>query len=364
MKRLQKELFLAIALLAGVVCGTPDQLAAQHAHAGDLLIASTASGGGNLALDFDFSQKVQTSYFATVGSVAVYTSTKPGFDALDQDEPGESLYVLSNGTQVAIEVVYVDPPGGAKIVFPNGNSFRPANATLQNPGDSVTIGEQGAGGPDGLHHHAQMQLILALPAGTFGEARITFKLTTPNPAYGDSAMYTLTLTNGHLAGLQLDPVATDQASVLCQKTVAKEARKFLNKQLVLLSQCLDAITLYNARNAAGLNPVPALQAAKKKCGDASITSGPDAKTMLGKIEAAQAQAVAAIKAKCGSAGSGDFTQDEDIAAHIGMVRCRAEELLSASYHTAKHDLEQFNARPSQGGNSLDSYFPCLVPSPE
>lgn len=134
MKRLQKELFLAIALLAGVVCGTPDQLAAQHAHAGDLLIASTASGGGNLALDFDFSQKVQTSYFATVGSVAVYTSTKPGFDALDQDEPGESLYVLSNGTQVAIEVVYVDPPRWGKNRFPKRQFVPPGKRHVTKPG--------------------------------------------------------------------------------------------------------------------------------------------------------------------------------------------------------------------------------------
>lgn len=210
-----------------------------------------------------------------------------------------------------------------------------------------------------------MQLILALPAGTFGEARISFKLTdaSASPTYSDSEVYTLTLTNGHLGAVDFSTSSLDRPAIRCQQAVGREARKFLNKKLTFLSQCLDAVMLYNARAAAGLPSSAALQAAEKRCADAS-GSGPESRTLLGKIESARAKALDAIKATCGVAGSGDFTQDEDIQAHISMVGCRAEELVSASYNTAKHDLEPFTARSSQGGQPLDTYFPCLVASPE
>lgn len=153
MKRFQKGCVRWIGLAFGSLWGAPLPLGAQ-AHHGDLLIASSASGGGQLKVDFDFQQKVQTSYFATVGPTAVYTATEPGIDALDTDEPSENLYVLNSGTKVDIEVVLVDPPGAAAIVFPNGNSYRSAGATLDEPGDRVTLGVQGDSDPDGLHHHA------------------------------------------------------------------------------------------------------------------------------------------------------------------------------------------------------------------
>ncbi len=42
-----------------------------------------------------------------------------------------------------------------------------------------------------------------------------------------------------------------------------------------------------------------------------------------------------------------------------MVRCRTEELLGAAYGDAVEKLEDFQARPSQGGDPLREYFPCM-----
>ncbi len=356
---------LSAACLTVLVLTGGASRASASGHSGDLIIGSTASGGGNLAIEFDFAQKVQTSYAFSTPTHAVYTATSPGFDALDQNEPPD-FFELNNGTRVTVEIVYIDPPGSAKIVFPNGNAYRTPGTTLENPGDSAVIGQYGDSDPDGLHQHGQMQLVLALPAGTFGEARIVFKLkdSSPSPTYGDSELYVLTLTNGHLAPPDYDTGAFDQASVRCQQEVGRRIRGFVNKKLSLMGRCLDKLAAYQAAQALAAPP-PALlnrllQAAQNAC---AKPSGPVSSTMLAKIEQARQDTVAKIEARCGSSGSSDFSS-VDIQAHVNMAGCRVEELASASYPEAKHGLEQFNARPEQGGDPLDEYFPCLVAAPE
>ncbi len=364
-KKASVKRILTVLFLTGLLLVTaPLCVAAAGGHAGDLIIGSTTAGGGKLAVEFDFNQKVQTSYAFSTPTHAVYTATKPGFDALDHNEP--NFFKLDDGTRVSIEIVHIDPAGSAKIVFPNGNAYRAPGTGLENPGDSAVIGQQGDPDPDGLHQHGQMQLVLALPAGTFGEARIVFKLkdSSPSPNYGDSELYVLTLTNGHLAPLDYNSSAFDQASVRCQHEVGRGIRNFVNKKLSLMGRCLDKVAAYKAAQALS-SPPPALlsrllQAAQNAC---AKPTGPESGTMLAKIEQAQQEAIAKIEARCGSNGSSDFSS-EDIRAHVNMAGCRVEELASASYPEAKHGLEQFNARPGQGGNPLDEYFPCLVPSPE
>jgi hypothetical protein len=320
-----------------------------------MLIGSTADGGGALAVEYDFASTVKTAFSAEIAGTSIYTATEPGFDALDMDEPLESFFVLDDGTQISVEITGIDA---------GKTAMKLNTVTLDTVGDTVVLGTQGAVPPGDLHHHPEFQLLLMLPAGEFGEGSISFKLTTTSLAYGASAEYTITLTNGHLAGVEYDTASYDTASVKCQKTVAKAVGKFSAVASKLLAKCLDKVQSWKAKEAAGHAGAAAAQvAAEAACADASGT-GPDAKTMLGRLQAAEQKAVDAIAEKCAAAGSGDYPETNDIKAHVNMAQCRVEELISASYGFAQANLASFSTRASQGGAALDQSFPCLVPQAE
>lgn len=342
---------IAIAAAGLLACG----VALAQPHAGDMIVGSTADAGGALAIEYDFSAKVKTAFSAEIAGTSIYTATEPGFDALDMDEPLESFFVLDDGTQVGVEITHIDA----------GKTAMKINAvTLDSVGDAVVLGTQGAVPPGDLHHHPEFQLLLMLPAGEFGEGSISFKLTTTSLAYTESAEYTITLTNGHLAGVEYDAAAYDSASVACQKTVAKQVGKLTAATYKLLAKCLDKVQSWKAKEAAA-NPgaASAQAAAEVACADAT-GSGPDAKTMLGRIQTAEQKAVDGIAEKCGATGSGDYSETNDVTAHVNLAQCRTEELISASYGFAQANLASFTARASQGGNPLDQSFPCLVPQAE
>jgi hypothetical protein len=323
-------------------------------HAGDMIIGATGDGTGALAIEYDFSGKVKTAFAAEIAGTSIYTATEPGFDALDMDEPLESFFVLDDTTEVTVEITRID--AGKTALQLNA-------ATLDAVGESVVLGTQGAAPPGDLHHHPEFQLLLMLPAGEFGEGSISFKLTTTSVAYTESEEYTVTLTNGHLAGVAYDDTSVDNQSVNCQKTVAKEIRKLNAASYKLLSKCLDKVQSWEAKEAAAHpGATAALATAEAQCADAS-GSGPDDKTMLGRIGAAKQKAVDAIVDKCGTAGSGDYLETNDIKAHVNMAQCRTEELISAGYGFAQAQLAHFTLRASQGGGPLDTAFPCLVPAP-
>lgn len=327
--------------------------AAQHD--GDMVIGADASGGGTLAIEFDFASKVKTTFTADVAGTSVYTATEPGFDALDTDEPLESFYTLAPGTTVSVEITRLD--AGKTAMKLNG-------VTLDAVGESTVLGTAGGVPPNDLHHHPELQLLLLLAPGEFGEGQIGFKLTTSTVGYSASQEYTLTLTNGHLAGVAYDSGATDSASVACQKTVAKNVGKFTATQYKLLAKCLDKVQAWKAREAAAHSGAAAAQtSAEAACADAAGT-GDDAKTMLGRILAARQKAVDAIVAACGASGSGDYPETNDVLAHLNLAKCRTEELISASYGFAKANLSALTLRASQGGGPLDGAFPCLVPAAE
>lgn len=163
----------------------------------------------------------------------------------------------------------------------------------------------------------------------------------------------------------------DQASVKCQRAVGLAGQKYFSRVHSELRKCLDKVADWKARLAAGHpSASAALSRAQKACADAS-GSGPDSKTLLGKLAVAEAKAVSDAQMKCGAPGgttvdgrtipataSGDYGETA-LRTHLGMVRCRAEEVLGAAYAGALHDLDMFVARPSQGGQPLPEYLPCL-----
>jgi hypothetical protein len=160
--------------IVGLVLLAPAALWAQHA--GDMLIGSTADGGGSLAIDYDFGSKIVVTPSFSGGGLTLYTATDPGFDVVLADRPG--FYRLDGATLVRLEVVGLDA----------GVSFKVGSTTLDAPGESATIGTM----PD-LHVHPEWRL--TLPDGVTGDYAFSFRLTTTSAAYGSSAVYTATITN-------------------------------------------------------------------------------------------------------------------------------------------------------------------------
>ena len=194
--------------------------------------------------------------------------------------------------------------------------------------------------------HPELQLLLALPPGEFGEGTISFKLTTTSGAYTESASYTLRLSNGHLAPLDYAQSAYDKEAIDCQKTIGKAVRGYMAAKHKALGGCLDKIAVVEAREHAGEDAAKAETAAATVCGD----------KMLAKIAGARDKAEAAMLATC--IVSGDLTATS-AAAHLGLAGCRVEELISASYPGAQGLLAAFMA----GGRPVDTHFPCLIPAP-
>lgn len=366
---MQIESLLARAL-ALAIAGT----GVAHAHS-DMAVASDSDGSGNLIVDYDFAAKARATYSTTIGGISTYSIDDPGFVSLEADEPGEA-YVLDPGTTVTVEITAVD--GKVSMLL---NSV-----LLDTTGETVVLGTEGAAPPNDLHHHADFQLQLRLPAGQYGEGRISFKLTGDN-GYGDSEEYTLHVTNGFLNGVEYDSAAEDTASVKCQAAIGKAVRNLAAAKYQLMTKCLDAVQKVTAKEALAVPPA-SLSAAWAKagvvCADENGT-GDLGKTLLGRIRAAKQKALASVRKACGSNGSGDYTEDNDLLANLGFVECNTEELVSATYGFASQALQSFDVRAAEGGRcvggtdasapcppyacagggtcgtSLDLFFPCLVP---
>jgi hypothetical protein len=61
---------------------------------------------------------------------------------------------------------------------------------------------------------------------------------------------------------------------------------------------------------------------------------------------------AAIRRRCDATVSGRQ--------FLSTVGCAADDVVSATFEGTKSDLGRYQARPSQGGHSLDTYFRCLA----
>jgi len=181
---------LIISLAAG--CGPGDApegwgLSDEH---GDILIASTASGGGTLAVDYDFTQEVALGapqciggYDAVCsGGILLYSSEAPGFGPLEEDEPAAALFALVEGIEILLELTGHSPEA----------SYFLDGIALNDVGDSVVLGES----LEGLHLHGEFRLVL--PSGTepAGDYFLRFKLRSDGEFYADSEDFVIMLHAG------------------------------------------------------------------------------------------------------------------------------------------------------------------------
>lgn len=285
----------------------------------DMEIGSSASGGGDLIVEYPFSELPVVRVTAS-GFPGLFTSTDPGFTPA-LDEPG--LFELSLGTEVDIEVTAIDP----------GISLQMGMTLLENVGDVANIGTQDVlGDPEssGLHKHPTFQLLLAAPGDTFAEGRVSFKLKegASGIGYGDSEIHTLRLSNGYLPGLEGTVTIAD---VNCRKAVAGEVRKLTAEVYKRLGLCLDRVTLAEELGRSE-------KAARKAC---EVNTAFDSKGVAGRIATATAKAIARIQAKCGTlTGSSEPYTLSAVTTHLGMASCRAQELAGATYENARHEIAE------------------------
>lgn len=306
--------------------------ARAHGIGGSMLLGSTADGGGSLKLAYDFTSAQQVSFSLQIGPTALYSAIVPSFDSIAADDPGNGLFALNAGVQVKVELTAFEP--GKTSMNVNGT-------TLDTVGESVVIGA----GPD-FHQHPTWQLLLTLPAGEYGSGSLSFKLTTTAGGYSASPVYTVVLSNAHLAPPSLLTTEYDKAAVGCQAAVGKEDRKLVSTKLTQLGKCLDKLFALSAKEAI-VPPVSlttAQKAADKACGQA----------LVDKLEGALADAAAKIEKACGPLGSADYDANV-IATHLDYVDCRAEQIAGAGYGGAVPELAKYDI----GGTPLSDFFPCL-----
>lgn len=306
--------------------------ARAHGTGGTMLLGSTADGGGALKLVYDFASAQQVSFSLQIGPTALHTAIVPSFDSITADDPANGLFALNAGVTVRVELTAFEP--GRTSMNVNGT-------TLDTVGESTVIGT----GPN-FHQHPTWQLLLSLPAGEYGSGRLSFRLTTTAAGYAASQVYTVVLSNAHLAPPSLLTTEYDKAAVACQAAVGKEDRKLVSTKLTQLGKCLDKLFALSAREAISppVSLTTAQKAASKACNQA----------LVDKLEGALADAAAKIEKACGALGSADYDANL-IATHLSYVDCRAEQILGAGYGGAIPELAEYDI----GGTPLSDFFPCL-----
>lgn len=150
--------------------------AARGQHVGDMLLGSTAAGVGALALAHDFATPVRVFESASGGGNVLYSATDPGWDALVS--PGGGLFPLASGTAVGVQITAIDA----------GVSLKIGASTLNAVGQARALGTAPS-----IHVHPTWQLVL--PAGTQGERRVSFVMTSTTAEYATSAVYTAIVSN-------------------------------------------------------------------------------------------------------------------------------------------------------------------------
>jgi hypothetical protein len=285
------------------------QALAQHDHA-DLLVGSDADGGGSLVLDYPFAEtpvvRVTDSGFA-----GLFTSTDPGFMPAG-DEPDEGVFELDLSTEIGVEITDID----ANV------SLQLGPTTLDAVGESAVIGTHDNADPElsGLHQHPEFRVTLAEPDNlTFAEGRFSFRVFDTGAGYGDSAIASLTLSNGYLGHAEGNPG--------CVKAIAGEQRKSVANVYKSLGKCLDKVLVAED----GGNPAAAVAACS--------LDDADPKSLVSKLAAARTKALDKIAKKCGALSdtSTPFTLSQ-VSTHLGMGECRAEELVGATYASAREEL--------------------------
>lgn len=148
---------------------------AQHEH---MDIYSTAEGGGDLELVYDFTKTIDTFQVFCAGGLCLYSTINPAFMAPEESDAANGHYVLAPGTTVSVEIVAAD----AKVTLNvDGNK-------LKKPGDAAVLGTMSP-----IHNHPSWQLVV--PDGEIGEYSISYKLRADTGGYGDSPVYTQAVSN-------------------------------------------------------------------------------------------------------------------------------------------------------------------------
>jgi len=291
-------------------------------------------GSGGLVLDYPF-ETTPCLRVRDTGFANVFNSADPGFIA-GLDDPAAGLFEPALGTTVAIELLAIDP----------GIQLRIGSDTLSETLQTATLGTHDDPDPlaSDLHSHGEYQLFLDTSNGrAFAEGRVSFRLFDEGTTYGPSASESLTLTNGFLP-----PVgAANKDTVKCTKAVAKEMAKLFQTTHSSLAKCLTAA---DSTNALATNATKAVKACS--------FDEADAKSLSSRILSARAKALSKIEKLCGTldSSSAPYTLS-GIEAHLDMARCRAEELVGASYNNGRDSITQ--ALESELGGSACTASTCV-----
>lgn len=165
-----KRMFTLV-LTTAVLHSAAQVALAQHDHEHEDMIVGQ-SGGGQLMIEFGHFD--EEHLLAPVsGLFNGWCGDAPGFGHLEADEPGEDLYTLPDGVEVAFEVVSID----------SGLVIDPLTSPLDGPGDSTVLG--------GDHLHTHVEFCLYDWATPESQAySVTFRLTdtgtiglSPSPNY-------------------------------------------------------------------------------------------------------------------------------------------------------------------------------------
>ena len=141
-------------------------------------ILSTAAGGGALTISWDFvNRKVQTFRSVCISGQCLYSAIDPGF-MTPSGTPPDGFYQLAAGTDVAVEIVDIDPAetnqGRRRAADRNG----PSGAARQRA--------------DAAHTSVVAD---PRPPGVFKNYGLSFKLTTTSSAYAESEVFSVVVTN-------------------------------------------------------------------------------------------------------------------------------------------------------------------------
>jgi len=176
----------------GTVGSTPQtfiRLATEHSEPEhvEIVVASDADGGGALVAhpEFDTSEALPIHFSECLGGTGedcsggtrVFTTANPGFNPLEEAEPEESLYPVTDGTPVSVEVT----------ALADGLTFRLGETALDQVGATALLG-------NAPEFHADLEAQLLLPGGgePSGTYSATFKLTTTSSQYQSSNTVTVT----------------------------------------------------------------------------------------------------------------------------------------------------------------------------
>lgn len=346
-------------------------------------IVSTADGGGSLVLDYPADERPNIRVTPS-GLPGIFSSTSPGFAPGEGD--GIDEFELVVPTEVEVELVRSE--GNVSFIYDA--------VTLSSPGDTVVIGEhscqidvdsvcEGGSNPgtvctgnpaactgggactgtcepdsSGLHRHGEFFINLNTgDDNTFGEGTVTLRLREgagSSIGYGDSEELTLTISNGFLPALEIDPNEPSAASAAdkCRKAVAKETRSLVSKQHQLLARCLDAVFAAEELGKSEVNAAKACDPAVPTCsggsnaGDACANdAGCPGGLCVGNTKSLAAlslglmeKSVAKLDKACDKDNVGSFGpfSASNIRTHLGMAVCRTQELIGAAYDNSIEEM--------------------------